>query len=70
MFVTRTRLFFFACLKYAAGAALKSAAPASAPGSDPTKKSAPAPQHCATLHRGGSNVKKICSGSGAKKNRR
>ena len=32
MFDTRTRLFFFACLKYAAGAALKNAAPA------PTKK--------------------------------
>ena len=30
-------LFFFACLKYAAGAALKIAAPAPAPGSDPKK---------------------------------
>ena len=39
MFDTRTMLFFFACLKYAAGAgaALKSAAPAPAPGSDPKK---------------------------------
>ena len=35
MFDTRTMLFFFACLKYAAGAALKIAAPA--PGSDPKK---------------------------------
>ena len=35
MFETRTRLFFFACLKDAAGAALKSAAPA--PGSDQQK---------------------------------
>ena len=35
MFDTRTRLFFFACLKDAAGAALKNAAPA--PGSDPKK---------------------------------
>ena len=33
MFDTRTRLFF-ACLKYAAGAALKKAAPAQAPGSN------------------------------------
>ena len=32
MFDTRTRLFFIACLKNAAGAALKNAAPA------PTKK--------------------------------
>ena len=32
MFDTRTRLFFFACLRDAAGAALKNAAPA------PTKK--------------------------------
>ena len=32
MFDTRTRLFFFACLKDAAGAALKNVAPA--PGSD------------------------------------
>ena len=37
MFVTRRRLFSFACLKYAAGAALKSAAMALAPGSDPKK---------------------------------
>ena len=39
MFGTRTMLFFFACLKYAAGAgaALKIAAPAPAPGSDPKK---------------------------------
>ena len=35
MFDTRTRLFFFACLKDAAGAALKNAAPA--PGSDQKK---------------------------------
>ena len=35
MFDTRTRLFFFACLKDAAGAALKNAAPA--PGSDQQK---------------------------------
>ena len=35
MFDTRTRLFFFACLKDAAGAALKSAAPT--PGSDQQK---------------------------------
>ena len=35
MFDTRTRLFFFACLKDVAGAALKKAAPA--PGSDPKK---------------------------------
>ena len=35
MFDTRTKLFFFACLKDAAGAALKSAAPA--PGSDQQK---------------------------------
>ena len=35
MFDTRTRLFFFACLNDAAGAALKSAAPA--PGSDQQK---------------------------------
>ena len=35
MFDTRTRLFFFACLKDAAGAALKNAA--SAPGSDQKK---------------------------------
>ena len=37
MFDTRTRLFFFACLKDAAGAALKKAAPAPTPGSDPKK---------------------------------
>ena len=35
MFDTRTRLFFLACLKDAAGAALKNAAPA--PGSYPKK---------------------------------
>ena len=35
MFDTRTRLFFFACLKDAVGASLKSAAPA--PGSDQQK---------------------------------
>ena len=35
MFDTRTRLFFFACLKDAAGAAFKNAAPA--PGSDQKK---------------------------------
>ena len=35
MFDTRTRLFSFACLKDAAGAALKKAAPA--PGSDQKK---------------------------------
>ena len=35
MFDTRARLFFFACLKDAAGAALKIAAPA--PGSDQQK---------------------------------
>ena len=35
---------FFACLKDAAGAALKQAAPAPAPGSDQKKKT-PAPQH-------------------------
>ena len=35
MFDTRTRLFFIACLKDAAGAALKSAAPA--PGFDQKK---------------------------------
>ena len=51
MYDTRTRLFFFACLKDAAGAALQNAAPA------PTNKkigsgsgaalkvAAPAPQH-------------------------
>ena len=52
MFDTRTRLLFFACLKDAAGAALKNAAPA--PGSDQKKigsgaalkVAAPAPQHC------------------------
>ena len=38
MFDTRTRLFFFAYLKDAAGAALKNAAPAN-------KNIAPAPQH-------------------------
>ena len=52
MFDTRTKLFFFACLKDAAGAILKSAAPA--PGSDQQKNwlrlqrlrlLAPAPQH-------------------------
>ena len=39
MFDTRTMLFFFACLKYAAGAgaALRIKAPAPAPGSDPKK---------------------------------
>ena len=50
MFDTRTRLLFFACLKDAAGAALKNAAPA--PGSDlqkfgsgaALKVAAPAPQ--------------------------
>ena len=44
MFDTRTRLFFFACLKDAAGAALKNVAPAPAPGSDQQKKLAPAPE--------------------------
>ena len=55
MFDTRTRLFSFTCLKDAAGAALKNAAPA--PGSDQKKigsgsgaplkvaAPAPAPQH-------------------------
>ena len=50
MFDTRTRFFFFACLKDAAraGAALKKAAPT--PGSDKKKnqlrlQAAPAPQH-------------------------
>ena len=47
MFDTRTRLLFFACLKDAAGAALKNAAPA--PGSDQQKNRlrlpAPAPQY-------------------------
>ena len=37
MFDTRTRLFFLACLEDAAGAALKSAAAAPAPGSDQQK---------------------------------
>ena len=50
MFDTRTRLLFFACLKDAAGAALKNAAPA--PGSDQQKNrlqrhlKVAAPQHC------------------------
>ena len=45
MFDSRTRFFFFACPKDAAGAAFKNAAPAPAVGSG-QKKSAPAPQHC------------------------